>query len=111
MLEVLSGEVRATEQWLRESVCGDHRVELLRTVLGLGDLLATMVALEIDRIERFASEAKLAAYTGLVPVPLLGRPDVPRQADAADQQVVTLGAGGSGLDSSQTRPLLPHALR
>ena len=44
----------------RESVCGDHRVELLRTVPGLGDLLATMVALEIDRIERFASEAKLA---------------------------------------------------
>ena len=60
MLEVLSGEVRAAEQRLRESVCGDHRVELLRTVLGLGDLLATMVALEIDRIERFASEAKLA---------------------------------------------------
>jgi hypothetical protein len=59
--------VRATEQWLRDSVRDDHRVELLRTVPGLGDLLATVVALEIDRIERFASAAKLAAYAGLVP--------------------------------------------
>ena len=67
LLEVLSREVRATEQWLRDSVRGDHRVELLRTVPGLGDLLATVVALEIDRIERFASAAKLAAYAGLVP--------------------------------------------
>ena len=40
---------------------------MLRTVPGLGDLLATVVALEIDRIERFASAAKLAAYAGLVP--------------------------------------------
>jgi hypothetical protein len=75
--------VRATEQWLRDSVRGDHRVELLRTVPGLGDLLATVVALEIDRIERFASAAKLAAYAGLVPTTFLGRPDVPWQADAA----------------------------
>jgi len=46
---------------------GDHRVELLRTAPGLGELLATVVALEIDHIERFVSPAKLAAYAGLVP--------------------------------------------
>jgi hypothetical protein len=57
LLEAPSREVRTTEQWLRDSVRGDHRVELLRTVAGLGDLLATVVALEIDRIERFASAA------------------------------------------------------
>jgi transposase len=67
LLETLSREVRATEQWLRHSVRSDRRVELLCTVPGLGDLLATMVALEIDRIERFPSPAKLAAYSGLVP--------------------------------------------
>jgi len=67
LLEALTREVRGTEQWLRDSVRGDHRVELLRTVPGLGDLLATVVALEIDCIERFASAAKLAAYAGLVP--------------------------------------------
>jgi transposase len=39
---------------------------LLRTIPGLGDLL-TVMALEIDRIECFATTAKLAAYAGLVP--------------------------------------------
>lgn len=39
----------------------------MRTIPGLGALLATVVALEIDRIERFESSAKLAAYAGLVP--------------------------------------------
>ena len=40
---------------------------LLRTVPGLGPILAAVAALEIDRIERFASPSKLASYTGLVP--------------------------------------------
>ena len=66
LLEALSRKVRATEQWLRDSVRSDHRVELLRTIPGLGELLATVVALDIDRIERFTSAAKLAAYAGLV---------------------------------------------
>ncbi len=67
LLETLSEEVRATEKWLRQATQNDHRVELLRTIPGLGELLATVVALEIDRIERFEHPAKLAAYAGLVP--------------------------------------------
>ena len=55
LLEALSRKVRATEQWLRDSVRSDHRVELLRTIPGLGALLAAVVALEIDRIARFES--------------------------------------------------------
>lgn len=67
LLKTLTEEVRATEKWLQQATQGDHRVELLRTVPGLGELLATVVALEIDRIERFESPAKLSAYAGLVP--------------------------------------------
>jgi transposase len=67
LVETLSREISTTEQWLREAVRDDHRVTLLRTVPGLGDLLATVVALEIDRIDRFPTAAKLAAYAGLVP--------------------------------------------
>ena len=67
LLKTLSEEVRATEKWLHQGTGGDHRVEVLRTIPGLGALLATVVALEIDRIERFESSAKLAAYAGLVP--------------------------------------------
>jgi transposase len=66
LLEAPSLEVHTTERWLRDIVRGDRRVELLRTIPGLGDLLATVVALEIDR-ERFPSAAKLAAYAGVVP--------------------------------------------
>jgi transposase len=64
LLGALSREVPASEQWLRDSVRSDQRVELLRTIPGLGDLLATVVALEI---ERFPSAAKVASYAGLVP--------------------------------------------
>jgi len=67
LLKTLTEEVRATEQGLQQATQGDHRLELLRTVPGLGELLATVVAWEIDRIERFASPAKLSAYAGLVP--------------------------------------------
>jgi transposase len=67
LLAALGQEIRATEKWLHEANQGDRRVELLRTIPGLGELLAAVVALEIDRIERFESPAKLAAYAGLVP--------------------------------------------
>ena len=67
LLAALGQEIRATEKWLHEASQGDRRVELLRTIPGLGELLAAVVALEIDRIERFESPAKLAAYAGLVP--------------------------------------------
>lgn len=43
------------------------RLLLLLTVPGLGQLLATVVALEIDRIDRFRRSSKLVAYAGLVP--------------------------------------------
>jgi transposase len=67
VLKTLTEEVRASEKWLHQATRSDQRVELLRTIPGLGELLATVVALEIDRVERFANPAKLAAYAGLVP--------------------------------------------
>ena len=67
LLQTLSLEIGQTESLLAKTLAGDRRVELLRTIPGLGALLATVVALEIDRIERFARPAKLVAYAGLVP--------------------------------------------
>ena len=67
LLRSISAEIRDTEKWLHQASHGDHRVELLRTIPGIGEHLAAVVALEIDRIERFESPAKLAAYAGLVP--------------------------------------------
>ncbi len=67
LLELIGSEVRLTEKLLAQTLEGDRRVELLLTLPGLGVLLATVVALEIDRIERFVRPAKLVSYAGLVP--------------------------------------------
>jgi transposase len=67
LYENIHAEVRETEKQLRNELEGDRRVELLLTIPGLGQLLATVVALEIDQISRFASSSKLVAYAGLVP--------------------------------------------
>jgi transposase len=67
LLEILTAEVRETEKVLAQTLKGDRRIELLLTMPGLGRLLATVVAMEIDRIERFPSASKLVAYAGLVP--------------------------------------------
>lgn len=67
LLEILGSEVRLTEKLLAKALQGDPRVGLLMTIPGLGVLLATVVALEIDRIDRFVSPSKLVSYAGLGP--------------------------------------------
>jgi transposase len=67
LLGNLCEEIKETESLLKKSLEGDRRMELLLTVPGLGAILAAVVALEIDEIERFPSPQKLNAYAGLVP--------------------------------------------
>ena len=67
LLEAFNKLIKEAEREI-ESLLGENPlVKLLRTVPGLGPILAAVVALEIDRIERFLSPSKLASYTGLVP--------------------------------------------
>jgi transposase len=76
LLQLLSAEVRETETLLARTLKDDRRVELLRTIPGLGVLLATVVALEIDRIDRFVSPSKLVSYAAWSrpPTPQVARP-------------------------------------
>jgi transposase len=67
ILETLCEEIKETESFLKKSLEGDRRMELLLTVPGLGPILAAVVALEIDDIQRFPAAPKLVAYAGLVP--------------------------------------------
>lgn len=67
LLEVFNGLIKEAEQQIDLLLSDDRRVTLLRTVPGLGPILAAVVALEIDHIERFSHPAKLASYIGLVP--------------------------------------------
>lgn len=61
LVEALSEEIGQTEEWLREALKGDRRLEVLLSVPGRGRLLAAVVAWEIDTSERFTHAAKLVA--------------------------------------------------
>src|SRR5512147_2138666 len=62
LLEVLNRLIKEAERQVESLMGGDPRVKLLRTVPGHGPILAAVVALEIDRIERFSFPPKLASY-------------------------------------------------
>ena len=108
----LSHEVRATEQWLRDSVRDDHRVEFVAHSSRVGRSARHRggPGNRPHRTLRLCGQAGGLRWSGPHYL-VFGRSDLPRQADAADQQVVALGTGESGLGGSPTGPLLPHALR
>ncbi len=63
-VNVLLGYV---EQRLDRIAVKDNRVQLLRTIPGVGNRLAELVVAMIDRPERFKSAREVGAYVGLVP--------------------------------------------
>jgi transposase len=67
LLEAFNTLIKEAEREIELLLRENPLVKLLRTVPGLGPILAAVVALEIDRIERFLSPSKLASYAGLVP--------------------------------------------
>lgn len=67
LLEVLNQLIQEAEGTIDQAMAEDPRLQLLRTIPGVGAILSAVIALEIDQIERFARPEKLAAYAGLVP--------------------------------------------
>jgi transposase len=67
LLEIFDTLIKEAEREIQRLVGDDPRVKLLRTIPGLGPILAAIVALEIDDVGRFIAPPKLAAYAGLVP--------------------------------------------
>jgi transposase len=66
-LEHLNGLIRQTEKQIRHLGKTDELTRRLKTLPGIGDILSYLLKVEIGEISRFASDAKLAAYAGLVP--------------------------------------------
>jgi len=64
-LDLLDSQVRDLEKRARETMTPDG--ERLKSMPGFGVVLATMVAGEIDGVERFPTSAKLVGYCGLCP--------------------------------------------
>jgi len=66
LLDEVRSQVRQTEKWIDETLKENSYIPILMTMPGIGKILAALIALEIDRIERFSSPAKFSAYCGLV---------------------------------------------
>ena len=67
MIDDLDREISALERELRRLGAAHPYVPLLTTVPGVAWVLGYTIAAETGSIERFASPAKLAGYTGLCP--------------------------------------------
>jgi transposase len=67
LIDDLEGQIDQVNRRLRESHADHPYIQLLRSVPGIGWVLAFTIAAEIGEIERFSSPEKLAGYTGLCP--------------------------------------------
>jgi transposase len=67
LIDALERQIACCERDLRRLGAQHRYVPLLMTVPGIGFVLASTIAAEIGAIERFASPAKLAGYSGLCP--------------------------------------------
>jgi transposase len=67
LLDHIQSQIGNAEHWVKEALEQLPEITILRTIPGLGKILAALVALEIDEIGRFHRADKLCAYAGLVP--------------------------------------------
>ncbi len=67
LLEETEAKIKAAESRIRLVCRQDNICQLLKSVPGIGDILAVTIRYEIDDIERFMSAGKLCSYAGLVP--------------------------------------------
>ncbi len=66
-MDAVDTEIKAIELRMREVFEETEEVRVLRTIPGVGFILATVMAGEIGDIRRFASPSNLAAYSGTTP--------------------------------------------
>lgn len=67
LLNQVSTQIEQIEKHIREIVKVTPMMQLIKSLPGVGDILAIVIALEIGDVERFASAEHLASYSGTVP--------------------------------------------
>lgn len=67
LLDQVSDQIEGVEKHIREIVKLTPMMQLIKTLPGVGDILAIVIALEIGDVDRFASAQHLASYSGTVP--------------------------------------------
>lgn len=67
LLEETERKIRMAEKEIRAIFRDDKICSLLKSIPGIGHILAVTIRYEIDDIERFMTAGKLCSYAGLVP--------------------------------------------
>jgi len=66
-IDDINQRIHASEKTIRRFSADNADVKRLKTIPGVGEFFARLIAAEIDDVTRFRSAKKLAAYAGLVP--------------------------------------------
>ena len=67
LLDDLARQIGAAEQRIHQVIAVTPEMELLKSLPGVGPILAITVALEVGDVGRFPDNAHLASYSGTVP--------------------------------------------
>jgi len=67
LIRKLSEQQKMIEQRLKESLSNDPRIERLKTIPGVGDMVSVMSLCVCDDVNRFKNGNQFASYVGLVP--------------------------------------------
>jgi transposase len=67
LLDYVMDQIEQIEGRIHKVVEMTPEMKLLKTLPGVGDILAIMIALEIGDVDRFPTTEKLASYAGTVP--------------------------------------------
>jgi transposase len=67
LLDQVRGQIEQIEGHIREIVKVSPMMQLIKSLPGVGDILAIVIALEIGDVERFSNAEHLASYSGTVP--------------------------------------------
>ncbi len=67
LLDQIGEQIQSCEKQIKELVETTPAIGLLKTLPGVGPILAVVIAMEIGDINRFAGPERLASYAGTVP--------------------------------------------
>lgn len=68
-IDLVNASVAKVEAWMLEHLAEDEIVRLLKTIPGIGLILAHVIRAEVGQlVERFSSRRKLTSYAGLAPM-------------------------------------------
>ena len=68
MMELVQSKTAKVDEDLKKMCQDDQDVQRLKTIPGIGDVVATSFVAEIGDINRFSSSERLASYAGLAPI-------------------------------------------